>query len=102
MAKKITVKMLKEKKDLTNEFSSDEIKQLIEETIERADKVINKTKGLGDKTILEPFDMDDQMMYDYMAGIGFVFMVVIKNMLTPAAWKYYVEEISKEFKLFEE
>ena len=101
MAKKITVKMLKEKKDLTNEFSSDEIKQLIEETIERADKVI-KTKGLSDKTILEPFDIDDQVMYDFLAGTGFVIMVVIKNMMTPAAWKYYVEETSKEFKLFEE
>ena len=101
MAKKITLKMLKEKKDIRNEFSSDEIKQLLEETIERTDRVIN-TKGLGDKTILEPFDMDDQMMYDFLAGTGFVVMVVIKNMMTPAAWKYYVEETSKEFKLFEE
>lgn len=101
MAKKITLKMLKEKKGINNEFSSDEIKQLIEETIERTDKVIN-TKGLGDKTILEPFDIDDQMMYDFLAGTGFVIMVVIKNMMTPAAWKYYVEETSKEFKLFEE
>ena len=101
MAKKITIKMLKEKKDFSNEFSSDEIKQLIEETIKRTDKVI-KTGGLGDKTILEPFDMDDQMTYDYMAGMGFVIMVVIKNMMTPAAWKYYAEEAFKEFKVFEE
>ena len=101
MTKKITLKMLKEKKDLNNEFSSDEVKQLIEEAIKKTDKVI-KTKRLGDKTILEPFDIDDPMMYDIMAGTGFVVMVVIKNMMTPAAWKYYVEETSKELKQFEE
>lgn len=97
MARKITIKMLKEKKDFRNEFSSDEIKQLIGEAIKKAENVL-KTKSLSDKTILEPFDIDDQMTYDYMAGMGFVIMIVIKNSMTPAAWKYYVEEVSKEFK----
>lgn len=101
MAKKITIKMLKEKKGFSKEFSSDEIKQLIEETIEKTDKVL-KAKSLSDKTILEPFNIDDQMTYDYMAGMGFVIMVVIKNMMTPAAWKYYAKESIEGFKVFEE
>ena len=101
MAKKITIKMLKEKTDFSNEFSRDEITQLIEEAIEKTDKVF-KTKALDDKKILEPFDIDNQTTYDYLAGLGFVIMVVIKNVMTPAAWKYFAEGTSKGFKVFEE
>ena len=86
MAKKITVKMLKGKEMPKEE----ELLEIFESMMDN----VPKTKKINDKDV-SPLNEDD---WDFMAGIGFAVLYLVKKVSTPAAWKYLVEDMREYMK----
>ena len=87
MTKKITVKMLK-----GNEMLKEEVLlEIFESMIEKVPEVteINE-KNFSPLTIEEDGE--------FVAGIGFAVLSLIKKVSTPAAWKYIIEDMRKTIK----
>ena len=81
MAKKITVKMLKEK-----EMPKEE--ELLEIFGSMMEKVPEMTE-INEKDV-SPLNEDD---LDFVAGIGFAVLWLMKKVSTPAAWKYFIDNM---------
>ena len=83
MAKKITVAMLKNKKELSN----DEIQEFITMMGNAAMSIsVNDKITLND---IAPISDED---YDKLAGLGAGVLYFMKKVCTPAAWKYLATE----------
>ena len=87
MAKKITVKMLKgegmpKEEELVEIFESMMI-------------TVSKMKGI-DEFDFTPLTVEEDG--EFVAGIGFAVLGLIKKVSTPAAWKYLIEDMRKTIK----
>ena len=97
MAKKITVKMLKDSekgitpsKEIIEEFINSEV----ENNFKKIEKIL-KMKVFPED-ILKPLDVDDERVQGFLASIGVIAMFMLKDACTPAAWKYMAEILMKE------
>ena len=98
MAKKITVKMLKDSgKGIVP--SKETIEEIIKSEVEIGFKKIDKIFKMKvfPEDILKPLDIDDERIQGFLASIGVFAMFMLKDMCTPAAWKYVAETLMKEY-----
>ena len=87
MAKKLTVKMLKEKKMPKEE----ELLEIFGSMMEK----VSEMKEI-DEEDFSPLTVEEDG--EFVAGIGFAVLSLIKKVSTPAAWKYIVEDMRKSMK----
>ena len=97
MAKKVTVKMLKDS-DKGIAPSKETIEELIKSEVETSFKKIEELLKMKvfPEDILKPLDVDDERVQGFLASIGVFAMFMLKDMCTPAAWKYVTDTLMKE------
>ena len=91
---KLTVEMLKSKKEL-----SEEEKEGIHEELEKFFNGIKDNENFTNKE----FDLFDDgrewftdEQYDFLAGIGFAVACMIKGICTQEAWNYWLKEYNQK------
>lgn len=87
MAKKITVKMLKGK-EMPKEEEFVEIFRSMMNTVSKMKKINEQD--------FSPLTVEEDG--EFVAGIGFAVLGLIKKVSTPAAWKYIIEDMRKAMK----
>ena len=89
MAKKITVKMLKGK-EMPKEEELVEIFKSMMNAASKMGEIYDYEKDFSPLTVEEDGE--------FVAGIGFAVLGLIKKVSTPAAWKYIVDDMRKAMK----
>lgn len=87
MAKKITVKMLKEKEMPKEE----EMLEIFGSMMEK----VSEMKEINEEDF-SPLTVEEDG--EFVAGMGFAVLSLIKKVSTPAAWKYMIEDMRKIIK----